>query len=69
MISLGRYQLSAIRFRAFMLIAVPCWMMHNWTIGSAPGLMADACSMLTSAWMLRLDLVAARRLSIEIPAR
>lgn len=65
MISLGRYQLSPIRFRSFLLIAVPCWMLHNWTVGSAPGLMADACTLLTSGWMLRLDMRAARTLAVS----
>jgi hypothetical protein len=61
LISLGRYQLSAIRFRAFLLVAVPCWMMHNATVGSAPGLIADTCTLFTSGWMLRLDLMAAAK--------
>lgn len=60
MISLGRYQLSAIRFRTFLLIAVPCWMMHNWTVGSVPGLIADSCTLVTSAWMLHLDVQVER---------
>ncbi|QDV04911.1 Bacterial inner membrane protein [Planctomycetes bacterium Poly30] len=66
LISLGRYQLTAIRFRAFLALAVPCWMLHNWTVGSVPGLIADTCTLLTSAWMLRLDFVAARRLAVRV---
>lgn len=52
MISLARYQLTTKRFRVYFLLAVPCWMVHNALIGSAPGLIADTCTLLTSAWML-----------------
>ncbi len=56
MISLGRYQLSTVRFRMFLLIAIPCWMLHNASVGSVPGLIADTFALGTSAWMLRRDL-------------
>ena len=52
LISLGRYQLSTGRFRVFLLGAVPCWMVHNALVGSAPGLIADTCTLFTSGWMI-----------------
>ncbi len=55
LISLGRYQLTRLRFRGFILLAVPCWMVHNALVGSTPGLIADACAFLTGAWMLRRE--------------
>lgn len=56
LITLGRYQLSSIRFRAFLLMAVPCWMLHNASVHSVPGLIADSFTLGTSVWMLRIDL-------------
>jgi hypothetical protein len=39
--SLGRYQQHVLRFRGLILASVPCWMAHNWMVGSLPGLTAD----------------------------
>lgn len=56
LITLGRYQISPIRFRGFLLLAIPCWMLHNVSVHSVPGLIADSFALATSAWMLRVDL-------------
>ncbi|MFT5052809.1 MAG: hypothetical protein ACI8QZ_004247 [Chlamydiales bacterium] len=56
LISLGRYQLSPVRFRIFMLAAIPAWVAHNILVGSIPGLIADACAMASGAWMLKVTL-------------
>lgn len=53
LISLGRYQLSPIRFRACLLAAVLPWVAHNLAVGSIPGLIADACAFSTGALALR----------------
>ena len=52
LISLGRYQLSTIRFRILLLAAVPPWVAHNVLVGSIPGLIADGCALVTGALAL-----------------
>jgi hypothetical protein len=56
LVSLGRYQLSTIRFRALLLVAVAPWAAHNVAVGSVPGLIADACALVTGALALRYAL-------------
>lgn len=55
-VSLGRYQLSTIRFRVLLLIAVGPWAAHNVAVGSIPGLIADTCAFVTGALALRYAL-------------
>ena len=52
-ISLGRYQLSTIRFRWLLLLAVLPWVGHNYIVGSIPGLIADTCAFVSGAIALR----------------
>ena len=56
LISLGRYQLEPVRFRALMLAAIPAWVAHNIVVSSIPGLIADCCALVSGAWMLRVTL-------------
>lgn len=58
LISLGRYQLSPVRFRLLMLLAVLPWIGHNVSVGSIPGLISDACALSTGAFALRRALRA-----------
>jgi len=53
LVSLGRYQLSPIRFRVLLLTAVLPWVGHNLSVGSFPGLVSDACAFLAGAAALR----------------
>lgn len=41
LISLGRYQTEVVRFRLVMLLALPCWFVHNALVGSIPGMISD----------------------------
>ncbi|MEM1447566.1 MAG: YgjV family protein [Planctomycetota bacterium] len=52
LVSLGRYQLSTIRFRVLLLAAIPPWIAHNVAVGSIPGLVADACALVAGSLAL-----------------
>ena len=56
LISVGRYQLSTIRFRVLLLVAIPAWVAHNALVGSIPGLIADGCAFVSGALALRIAL-------------
>ena len=56
LVSLGRYQLDVIRFRIFLLAALPAWSAHNLVVGSIPGLIADACALTSGSLALRAAL-------------
>ncbi len=62
-VSVARYQLDLIRFRALLVACVPFWMVHNLLVGSVPGLMSDAVSFSAGAWMLWREIKARRNLS------
>jgi hypothetical protein len=61
LISLGRYQLSPIRFRVYLLAAVLPWVAHNIAVDSIPGLIADGCAFSTGALALRYVLRNSRQ--------
>ncbi|MBO6575088.1 MAG: YgjV family protein [Rhodothermales bacterium] len=52
LISLGRYQLKVIPFRALLVACIPMWLVHNLIVGSVPGLVSDALSFSSGLWML-----------------
>ena len=58
LVSLGRYQLSPIRFRSLLLLAVLPWVGHNYAVGSMPGLIADSCAFTSGAIALRRAIAA-----------
>ncbi|MBY6260527.1 YgjV family protein [Azospirillum sp. 412522] len=52
LISLARYQTQVARFRGTMLVALPCWFMHNSLVGSVPAMISDVTGIIVNAWML-----------------
>lgn len=52
LISLGRYQTRLLRFRLFLLAAMPCWFGHNILVGSIPGMIADSFGAANNLYML-----------------
>ncbi|MBL8672075.1 MAG: YgjV family protein [Alphaproteobacteria bacterium] len=52
LVSLGRYQLDVLRFRAAILAALPFWFGHNLLVMSVPAMAADVVCAATSGWML-----------------
>ena len=50
--TIGRGQRSQTTLRIFMLSSAPVWLAHDVTVGSLPGLIADASSMATGTVML-----------------
>ncbi|WP_247882069.1 YgjV family protein [Azospirillum sp. TSH100] len=52
LISLARYQTQVARFRGTMLVALPCWFVHNSLVGSVPGMISDLTGIVVNAWML-----------------
>ncbi|KAA0598086.1 hypothetical protein J2848_005496 [Azospirillum lipoferum] len=52
LISLARYQTQVARFRGTMLVALPCWFVHNSLVGSVPGMISDVTGIVVNAWML-----------------
>ncbi len=68
LISVGRYQLRAVPFRALLLLAVIPWVGHNWIVGSVPGLVADSCAFVVGALMLRRALSSPRATTPADPA-
>ncbi|WP_083897185.1 YgjV family protein, partial [Azospirillum sp. B506] len=52
LISIARYQIQIAHFRGTMLVALPCWFMHNSLVGSVPGMISDVTGIVVNAWML-----------------
>lgn len=52
LISLARYQTQVARFRGTMLVALPCWFVHNSLVGSVPGMISDVTGIVVNGWML-----------------
>lgn len=52
LISLARYQTRVAPFRGIMLVALPCWFVHNSLVGSVPAMIADVTGIVVNAWML-----------------
>jgi hypothetical protein len=50
--SIGRYQLAVLPFRALILSSIPAWSLHNFLVGSVPGLSSDALTLSSGGWML-----------------
>jgi hypothetical protein len=50
--SLGRYQTAVLRFRTLILASIPAWSLHNFLVGSIPGLLSDAMTLSSGGWML-----------------
>lgn len=63
--SLGRYQVVVMRFRTLILASIPAWTLHNFLVGSIPGLLSDALTLASGGWVLFADYRQARRLQIE----
>lgn len=55
LISLARYQTRVAVFRGTMLVALPCWFVHNCLVGSIPGMVSDLTGIAVNAWMLLRD--------------
>ncbi|MCM8734476.1 YgjV family protein [Azospirillum sp. A1-3] len=51
-ISLARYQTRVAPFRGIMLVALPCWFVHNSLVGSVPAMISDVTGIAVNAWML-----------------
>ena len=66
--SLGRYQQHVLRFRGLILASVPCWMAHNWMVGSLPGLTADVLFAFTGGWAFWAAWRSAHGLPAPAPA-
>lgn len=60
LISLARYQTRVAVFRGTMLVALPCWFVHNCLVGSIPGMVSDLTGVAVNAWMLLRDRTAPR---------
>ncbi len=60
LISLARYQTRVAVFRGTMLVALPCWFVHNCLVGSIPGMVSDLTGMAVNAWMLLRERTAPR---------
>ncbi|PWC75783.1 YgjV family protein [Azospirillum sp. TSH64] len=68
LISLARYQTQVARFRGTMLVALPCWFVHNSLVGSVPGMISDVTGIVVNGWMLlRGTGMAASSASIVTP--
>ncbi|MBK1839840.1 YgjV family protein [Azospirillum sp. YIM B02556] len=52
LISLARYQTRVALFRGTMLVALPCWFVHNSLVGSVPAMISDLTGIAVNAWML-----------------
>ncbi|CAO3414891.1 YgjV family protein [Azospirillum endophyticum] len=52
LISLARYQTRVALFRGTMLLALPCWFVHNSLVGSLPAMISDLTGIAVNAWML-----------------
>ncbi len=50
--SIGRYQTDTVRFRFFMLLALPCWLVHNTLSGLLPAMLSDGVGIAANLWML-----------------
>lgn len=50
--SVGRYQTDILRLRRFMLLALPCWLVHNTLVGSLPAMLSDGVGITVNLWML-----------------
>ncbi|SMF82519.1 inner membrane protein [Azospirillum oryzae] len=51
-ISLARYQTRVTPFRGIMLVALPCWFVHNSLVGSVPAMISDVTGIAVNGWML-----------------
>lgn len=59
-VSIARYQTDGLRFRLFMMPAIPSWAVHNWMVWSVPGLISDAFGLLFNVMNTVRDLRARR---------
>ncbi|CBS87664.1 YgjV family protein [Azospirillum lipoferum] len=60
LISLARYQTGVAVFRGTMLVALPCWFVHNCLVGSIPGMVSDLTGIAVNVWRLLSDRTAPR---------
>lgn len=60
LISLARYQTRVAAFRGTMLVALPCWFVHNCLVGSVPGMVSDLTGFAVNVWRLLSDRTAPR---------
>ncbi|PWC34277.1 YgjV family protein [Azospirillum sp. TSO35-2] len=52
LLSLARYQTGVRAFRAVMLLALPCWLVHNMLVGSVPAMLSDMTGIVVNLWIL-----------------
>ncbi|WP_148219313.1 YgjV family protein [Azospirillum sp. B510] len=52
LISIARYQTEVTRFRGTMLVALPCWFLHNCLVGSLPAMVSDLTGIVVNGWKL-----------------
>ncbi len=52
LMSVGRYQTDIVVFRLFMILALPCWLVHNTLVGSLPAMLSDMVGLAVNLWML-----------------
>lgn len=64
--SLGRYQVIVTRFRTLILASIPAWTVHNFLVGSVPGLLSDAFTLASGGWVLVATYRRARRMRMEV---
>ena len=60
-VSVGRYQLSAPRLRAVILLSAPLWVGHSMLVGSVPALAADVIGACVLMWQVLADRRDAKR--------
>jgi hypothetical protein len=66
-ISLGRYQVRIVPFRALQMCMYPCWFVHNLMVMSVPALVSDVISCATGSWML-VKSIREERAATQVPA-
>jgi hypothetical protein len=63
--SVGRYQIVVMRFRTLILASIPAWTLHNFLVGSIPGLLSDAFTLASGGWVLLSAYRRGRRARME----
>jgi hypothetical protein len=56
-----------MRFRTLILASIPAWTLHNFLVGSIPGLLSDALTLASGGWVLFSAYQRGRRALMEAP--
>jgi hypothetical protein len=54
-----------MRFRTLILASIPAWTLHNFLVGSIPGLLSDAFTLASGGWVLLSAYRRGRRARME----